>query len=64
MNFEVAKQYIFTWIYILKNLKNIINKRDFIQKNRIVNDIDIFKKMTLKFGKLDALLKVGIPKFK
>ena len=53
---KVAFSYIEGWIFNIINIKNIVKKRNWIQKNRIKKDLFIFKKMYWGLGKFRHLL--------
>jgi GT2 family glycosyltransferase len=52
---KIAFSYIEGWIFNIKNLSKILEKREWVQKNRLVSDFKIMKKMYFGFGKLMAL---------
>lgn len=48
---KLAWSYLQSWIFNIKNIKTIMNKRRWIQKRRQVSDIEIFKAMYHGSGK-------------
>ena len=61
--FEVIYHaYIKAYLYIFKNLRDILLKRKDIQKKRNIQDREVLRKMEKKIGKLHALFETGIPK--
>jgi len=60
---QIANTYLQGWLYNIQNLNNILKKRRWIQKHRMVNDNEIFKHMYFGFGKLKHLRSVNICQF-
>lgn len=52
---EISFSYIDGWIFNIINIKKIIKKRKWIQKNRIISDFEIMKKMYIGFAKIGHL---------
>jgi len=53
---KIAYSYIAGWVFNIKNIKKIIEKRKWVQKNRKVSDLEIMKKMYIGFGKFRHLI--------
>jgi len=53
---KIAYSYIEGWIFNLTNIKKTLKKRRWIQKNRLISDLEIIKKMYFGSGKF-LLLK-------
>ncbi len=53
---KIALSYVQGWWFNLINLKKILKKRSWVQRNRQVNDWEILKKMYLGFGKFYHLI--------
>ncbi len=53
---KVAYSYVQGWWFTLKNLRKILQKRIWVQKNRLVGDYVIMQKMYFGFAKLHHLL--------
>ncbi len=54
---KISLTYINGWLFNIKYLKLILIKRKWIQEHRVVNDIDIIRKMYPGSGKLQLLLE-------
>lgn len=52
------------YFWNILNLKDTLKKRKVIQKNRVISDWEIIRKMVLGCGKLVALRKAGLPEFR
>ncbi|HVZ66640.1 MAG TPA: glycosyltransferase family 2 protein, partial [Patescibacteria group bacterium] len=48
---KISQSYVEGWIYNLKKIKKTLKKREWVQKNRVVNDLEILRKMYMGFGK-------------
>ena len=53
---KIALSYIQGWWFNIKHLKKILEKRKWIQENRLVSDYEIMKKMYIGFGKSRHLI--------
>lgn len=53
---QLAYSYIQGWWFNVKNYKKIKKKRDWIQKRRVINDLEILKRMYLGPAKLMMLI--------
>lgn len=53
---KIAFSYIQGWQFNIVNFKKIMEKRKWVQENRLVGDYEIIKKMYLGFGKLHHLI--------
>ena len=53
---KIAFSYPAGWWFNIKNLQSTLKKRKWVQKNRIVKESEIFKKMYFGFGKLKHLI--------
>lgn len=53
---KITLSYVEGWLFNIKNIKKILEKRNWVQKNRIVGDYEIMKKMYLGFGKFYHLI--------
>lgn len=53
---KIAFSYVEGWIYNIKIFPKTLKKRQYIQKNRIIPDREIMKKMYFWFGKLKHLI--------
>lgn len=53
---KIAYSYIEGWIFNIKNIKRTLNNRDWVQKNRLVSDWEVMKKMYFGFGKINHLI--------
>lgn len=53
---KIAFTYVLGWTFNIRNINKIIKNRKIIQKNRLVSDIFIFKKMYFGSAKLTHLL--------
>lgn len=54
--FKIAISYFQGWWFNFKNIKKILEKRKWIQKNRLVSDFHLMRRMYIGFGKLKHLL--------
>lgn len=52
---KIAFSYIEGWWFNIKNINKILEKRHWIQSNRVISDIDIIKRMYFGSAKLKAL---------
>lgn len=64
LKFKIVYLYLKAYIWNLVNLPDSLKKRAEIQRRRKVSDGKIFSQMYWGIGKLVALKKAGIPKFK
>ena len=53
---KIASSYIDGWMFNIININKTLEKRRWIQKNRIISDLEIFKKMYFGSGKLKHLI--------
>ena len=53
---KISFSYVEGWWFNLRNLKKILKKREWVQKNRLVSDYRIFQKMYLGFGKMHHVI--------
>jgi len=60
----IYSAYIKSYIYVFKNINDILIKRKDIQEKRKIPDRIVLNKMVKRIGKLHALLETGIPKVK
>lgn len=58
----ISEVYIKSYFHICKNLKHLFKSRKAIQKQRVVNDFEILKRMQKTIGKFSSLRLVGMPK--
>lgn len=56
LKFDIAYSYIQGWVFNVRNIKKILKKRRWIQKRRIVSDLEIMKKMYWGPAKLIMLI--------
>ena len=61
---KIAFSYIQGWWFNLKNIDKILYKRKWIQKNRLISDYDVMKKMYFGSGKVLALINFVKRKWK
>lgn len=60
---KAALQYLYAWGWNIQNIKSTLKRKRYIQKNRVINDRAILKKMYFGSGKLNAFLSIKIPDF-
>lgn len=53
---KISYSYIESWIFNIKNIRKILEKRKWVQENRKVGDYEIMKNMYLGFGKIKHLI--------
>lgn len=53
---EIAFSYIQGWFFNIKNFSRTMQSRQWVQKNRLISDWEIMKKMYFGFGKLNHLV--------
>jgi len=58
----ISNVYIKSYFHICKNLKHLFKSRKVIQKQRVVSDFEILKRMQKTIGKFSSLKLVGMPK--
>jgi len=59
----IAYSYIEGWMFNIKNFGKIMKKRRWVQKNRVVGDFEIIKKMYIGFAKPKHLIGYYYEKF-
>ena len=59
---KIAYSYIEGWIFNIKNFSRTMEKRKWVQKHRLVSDLEIMKKMYTGFGKIRHLIDFYIKK--
>lgn len=57
----VARKYISAYLWNIKNIQKTLVKRKIIQSKRVVSDKEIMKNMYIGSGKINLLLRGGIP---
>ena len=65
--FRIAFSYIEGWIFNIKNINRILEKRKWVQKNRVINDREMFKNLyfgSAKFFALISYIKINYGKRK
>jgi len=58
----ISDVYIKSYFHICKSLKHLFKSRKAIQKQRVVSDFEILKRMQKTIGKFSSLKLVGMPK--
>lgn len=53
---KIAYSYIEGWVFNVINIRKTLEKRKWVQENRLVSDLDIMKKMYFGFGKFAHLI--------
>ena len=53
---KIAYSYIQGWCFNVVNFRKIMQKRKWVQENRLVSDYEIMKKMYIGFGKIKHLI--------
>ncbi len=53
---KISLSYVEGWWFNLRNLKKILEKRKWVQKNRLVSDYRVFQKMYFGFGKIHHVI--------
>ena len=53
---KIAYSYIQGWWFNVVNFRKIMQKRKWVQENRLVSDYEIMKKMYIGFGKINHLI--------
>lgn len=62
-NLKVVKCYFAAYWWNIKNINDTLKSRASIQKNRVVSDWEILKRVYWNYSKLLMFIKIGIPKF-
>lgn len=50
---RIAYSYVEGWLFNIKNMGKILEERKWVQKNRLISDFKIMKKMYIGFGKIE-----------
>jgi len=54
---SIACTYVKGWYFNIANFKKIMQKRKWVQKNRLIGDFEVLKKIYLGFGKIKNLIE-------
>jgi len=54
---SISLGYVISWFNIFKNFKDILSKRNWVQRNRIITDFQILKHQHIGISKLEQLIQ-------